>query len=66
MTARAVHDGLRKTGSRLVALARGHEDGQGIVEYALIVTLVSIAAMTALAAVGTHISDIFQLITDTL
>ena len=36
------------------------EEGQGLVEYALILVLVSIVAITALTAIGTNISNIFQ------
>ena len=36
------------------------EEGQGLVEYALILVLVSIAAMVALTAIGTNVSDVFD------
>ncbi len=39
-------------------LLRQHEGGQALVEYTLIVTLVSIAAIGILAIVGTDVSTI--------
>jgi pilus assembly protein Flp/PilA len=36
------------------------EEGQGLVEYALILVLVSIVAIAALAALGTNVSNILQ------
>jgi pilus assembly protein Flp/PilA len=36
------------------------EKGQGLVEYALIIALIAIAAIIALEALGGHISGIFQ------
>ena len=36
------------------------EDGQGLVEYALMILLVSIAAIAALTLLGTSISDLLD------
>ena len=36
-----------------------NEEGQGLVEYALIIVLVSIAVIVALTALGTSISSVF-------
>lgn len=36
------------------------EDGQAMVEYALILALVSVAALTILTTLGTDVSNIFQ------
>lgn len=36
------------------------EEGQGLVEYALILVLVSIVAIAALTALGTNVSNILQ------
>ena len=38
------------------------EAGQGLVEYAMIIMLVSIVAILALTAMGTTISDLFDTI----
>ncbi len=37
-----------------------NEKGQGMAEYALILVLVSIAAIAALTALGTSITDVFN------
>jgi pilus assembly protein Flp/PilA len=42
------------------------EEGQGLVEYALILVLVSIVAIGALAAIGTNVNTVLQTIADTL
>lgn len=42
------------------------EEGQGLVEYALILVLVSIVAIGALAAIGTNVTTVLQNIADTL
>jgi pilus assembly protein Flp/PilA len=42
------------------------EEGQGLVEYALIIVLVSIVAMIGLAALGTRIDGVFDEITTAL
>jgi pilus assembly protein Flp/PilA len=42
------------------------ERGQGLVEYALIIALVSIVAIAALILLGTAVSDILQLVADCL
>ena len=39
-------------------LLRQHENGQALVEYTLIVTLVSIAAIGILAIIGTDVSNV--------
>jgi pilus assembly protein Flp/PilA len=43
-----------------------NEEGQGLVEYALIIVLVSIAVLVGLTALGTNINSIFQQIVSTL
>ncbi len=35
------------------------EEGQGLVEYALIIGLIAIVAIAALSAAGTSVSDLF-------
>ena len=42
------------------------EQGQGLVEYALIIVLVSIVAMVALGYLGVTINGVFQQINDAL
>jgi pilus assembly protein Flp/PilA len=42
------------------------EEGQGLVEYALILVLVSIVAIGALAAIGTNVSNVLQTIANHL
>jgi pilus assembly protein Flp/PilA len=39
---------------------RDGEEGQAMVEYALILALVSVAAVAILQALGTHVSSIFD------
>jgi len=45
---------------------RDREEGQALVEYALILSLVAIAAVTILQALGTKVSVIFQSINNDL
>lgn len=42
------------------------EEGQGMVEYALILFLVSIIAIGALTAIGVSVRDVLQSVADTL
>jgi pilus assembly protein Flp/PilA len=42
------------------------EEGQGLVEYALIIVLVSIAAIVTLTALGSKVSAVFAQITAAL
>jgi len=42
------------------------EEGQGLVEYALILVLIAIVVIGVLGATGTSINGIFQTISDTL
>jgi len=43
-----------------------HEEGQGMVEYAMIIGLVAIGVLTLLSLMGTQIGDIFRQITGAL
>ncbi|HCB49350.1 MAG TPA: pilus assembly protein [Chloroflexi bacterium] len=43
-----------------------HEDGQGLVEYALILVLVAIVVIAILAILGPQIGNVFSQITNTL
>ena len=49
-----------------IDLFNDSEEGQGLVEYALIIVLVSIAAVTALGLLGTKVSGVFTTITGSL
>jgi pilus assembly protein Flp/PilA len=42
------------------------EEGQGLVEYALILVLISIVAIGALAAIGTGVTDVLQTVANHL
>jgi len=42
------------------------EEGQGMVEYALILVLVSIVAIGALGAIGTNVSNVLQTVANHL
>jgi len=42
------------------------EEGQGLVEYALIIVLVSIAAVATMTLLGTTVSGVFTTITGSL
>jgi pilus assembly protein Flp/PilA len=42
------------------------EEGQGLVEYALILVLVSIVAIGALTAIGTNVTRVLQSVANTL
>jgi pilus assembly protein Flp/PilA len=48
---------FRSTIARLLARFRNDEDGQGLAEYALILALIAIVAITALIFMGSQISD---------
>lgn len=41
-------------------------EGQGLVEYALILVLISVVAITIMTTVGGQVSDVFQSISDAL
>ena len=46
------------------AAAARDEEGQGLVEYALILVLVSIAAIGTLTILGGDVSDVFTTVSD--
>jgi len=43
-----------------------HEEGQGLVEYALILVLIAIVVIAVLALVGEQVQNVFQQIVDAL
>lgn len=47
---------------QLFALIRRDEEGQGLAEYALILALIAVLAITALVFLGTQISSILSTI----
>ena len=49
-----------------VKALRDGEEGQGLVEYALILVLVSVVAIGALAAIGTTVSNVLQAVANHL
>ena len=55
---------LKLTNLRHRAMER--EEGQGLVEYALILVLVSVVAIGALAAIGTNVSNVLQAVANHL
>ena len=52
--------------SLIERLALGGEEGQGLVEYALILSLVSIATIAILGILGTDIGNVFSSVTAAL
>jgi pilus assembly protein Flp/PilA len=51
---------------RMTKALRDNEEGQGLVEYALILVLVSIVAIGALTAIGTNVTHVLQAIANHL
>jgi pilus assembly protein Flp/PilA len=51
---------------RYVDLVNVRESGQGMVEYALILFLVSVVAILFLTAIGTDVKDVFNSVEDSL
>ena len=45
---------------------RDREEGQGLVEYALILSLVSIAAIVILGVLGTDVTEVFDSVENSL
>jgi pilus assembly protein Flp/PilA len=52
--------------NRAFVALRNREEGQAMVEYALILGLVSVVAIAALGAIGTNVNLIFENIRDAL
>jgi pilus assembly protein Flp/PilA len=51
---------------RYNTLKNDSEAGQGMVEYALILFLVSIVGIVLLTAIGVHVKDVFTAVNDAL
>ena len=56
---------LRKIRSKVVSLLK-QEEGQGMVEYALLVGLISVAAIAVIVLIGPKLITAFQSIVDNL
>jgi pilus assembly protein Flp/PilA len=52
--------------SQAVKTLLQREEGQGLVEYALILVLISIVAIGALAAIGTSVTNVLQTVANHL
>jgi Flp pilus assembly pilin Flp len=52
--------------TRLFHSFRRNEDGQDLLEYALLVALIAIVAVTAVTAAGVKVDEIFTTIVDEL
>ena len=50
----------------LMGLGITEEEGQGLVEYALIILLIAIVVIAVLTLLGGQVRDVFQYITDAL
>ncbi len=61
--ANRVQEVLSRMQMRMATIAAG-EDGQGLVEYALIIALVSVAAILALTFLGGNIAALFSEVAD--
>ena len=48
------------------AAAAGREEGQALVEYVLVLGLISIVTVALMAAVGTSVSDLLSRVSDRL
>jgi Flp pilus assembly pilin Flp len=60
-------NGFSRLIQRLITrLALRGEEGQGLVEYALILSLISVATIIILGAIGTSIGGVFSQITSAL
>jgi len=57
---------LKNLMQQLMLAIREREEGQALVEYSLILALVSIATITVLGALGTSIGAVFQNVVDAL
>jgi pilus assembly protein Flp/PilA len=50
----------------LMSLGLSEEEGQGLIEYALILVLIAIVVIVVLTLLGGQINNVFQNLTDTL
>ena len=52
--------------SRMWVRALWEEDGQGMIEYALLLALIAVAAASAVAGFGVHLREVFDGLTHLL
>lgn len=57
---------VQRCHARVLTLDLKREEGQGLVEYALIISLVSIASIFMLTGLGTKIGEVFTTVTTAL
>jgi Flp pilus assembly pilin Flp len=55
---------LQSFAVRLHLAKMGAEEGQAMIEYALIVSLISVIAIAALTATGTSVKDMLNFVSD--
>ncbi len=55
-----VRDAANAAKARALSLLVRNEEGQGMVEYALILVLIAIVVIVVLAVVGHQVSDVFN------
>jgi pilus assembly protein Flp/PilA len=56
----------RSSFARIAAAEARREEGQALVEYALILGLISVVAITLLTAVGTDVSQVLSKVSEAL
>lgn len=57
---------VQRCHARVLTFELKSEDGQAMVEYGLIVALVSVVAVVALAAIGVHVNTAFTTVKEAL
>ncbi len=57
---------LTALGYRAMAALRDREDGQALVEYALLISLIAVVSIGILTALGTNVASIFTTINNAL
>jgi pilus assembly protein Flp/PilA len=57
---------MQRTHARVLTAELKREEGQGIVEYGLILGLVSVVAVGALTTIGTDVKEVFEKIVTSL
>jgi pilus assembly protein Flp/PilA len=57
---------IRMYASMIRVVIRGHEEGQALVEYALILSLVSVVAILLLTKIGSGVKSVLQSVVSAL